>query len=116
MKPTHNSGKPAYQSAVHTIRQWLADNPRHPDIDARKAELLRLERTAGLRTVIAREGQPVVDEPRYSTTHALPVAHGIASAFGREIPQAVQVFEGYDSTRLRWMKPDGKGGLEPVSK
>ncbi len=111
----------------HQLRQWLADNkhlagrdPMGTDADPRYAanveKLARLERAAGLRPHIAREGQTRIDEPQYSTTRALPLAHSIASVFGRNIPEAVQVFKGYDSTRLRWMKPDGKGGLVPKYK
>ncbi len=102
-------------TTLHAIRQWLADNPRHDQAEIRQRELERLERAAGLLPHINHKGQSRVDDPIYSTTHAHPLAHGIAAAFGREIPQTVQVFEGYDSTRLRWMKPDGKGGLEPVN-
>jgi len=102
--------------ASHQLRQWLADHPHHPSAESRQRELDKLERAEGLQTCIKREGQKRIDDPQYSATHALPLAHGIAAAFGREIPQTVQVFEGYDSTRLRWMKPDGKGGLEPKYK
>lgn len=111
----------------HQLRQWLADHkhlagrdPMGTDADPRYAanveELARLERAAGLRPHIAREGQCRVDEPQYSTTRAIPLAHSIASAFGRGIPETVQVFEGYERTNLRWMKPDGKGGLVPKYK
>jgi hypothetical protein len=108
----------------HQLRQWLADHkhlagrdPMGTDADPRYAarveELARLERAAGIRPHIAREGQARVDEPQYSTTRALPLAHSIASVFGRNIPEAVQVFEGYEPTRLRWMKPGPDGKLIP---
>jgi hypothetical protein len=97
----------------HQLRQWLADNRHRPEAEARQAELDRLERAAGLMPNIKREGQARVDEPQYSTTRALPLAHSIASVFGRNIPEAVQVFEGYEQTRLRWMKPGPDGKLIP---
>lgn len=101
---------------THSLRQWLADNPRHPDADACQRELDRLERAEGLRTSILREGQERIDEPQYAEARAVPLAHSIASAFGREIPPAVRVFEGYAPVHFQWMKPDGKGGLVPAKK
>jgi len=98
---------------LHDLRQWLADNPRHPDADRRREQLAKLEKAEGIRSNIAREGQASVDEPIYETTQARPLAHSIASAFGREIPAAVQVFTGYETARLRWMKPGPDGKLIP---
>ena len=66
-----------------------------------------------LKTVITKDGQRYVDEPvlvRPKRPSALE--HSIASAFGRPTAPASIVL-GHERVFLRWMKPDGRGGLVP---
>lgn len=65
-----------------------------------------------LKTVIEREGQPYVDEPIRANPKAVSeIAASIAKAFDRSLPKSLTI--GHQRVRLRWMKPDGHGGLVP---
>ncbi len=76
---------------------------------------------ASLETAITRDGQEYVDQLVYLRNK--PVLRGIppktaaavvSAAFGRALPQVVVTIPNLiRRTRLRWMKPDGKGGLVP---
>lgn len=67
---------------------------------------------APLKTSITREGQGYVDDAvmlRPKPVSGVDVA--CAKAFKR--PLARPLLAGYERVPLRWMKPDGKGGLVP---
>ena len=71
-----------------------------------------------LRTAITHEGQPYVDEPVYvSPKPVSQLAFSVSAAFNDGQPSAdlnkKRLLVGYQMTRLKWMKPDGKGGLKP---
>lgn len=59
-------------------------------------------------TEIKGEGQPYVDEPVYE--YPKKIALAVAVAFERWIPS---LLVRHDRIYLRWMKPDGNGGLIP---
>lgn len=65
-----------------------------------------------MKTTIEEEGQPYVDEPMYAQPKVVSmIEKSVASASGRRL--ASPIFIGYERVYLRWMKPDGKGGLVP---
>jgi hypothetical protein len=57
---------------------------------------------------ITHVGQKYVDSPVY--TKPDPLKGSVARAFGRNVPA---INTGTERVQLRWMKPDGKGGLVP---
>lgn len=68
---------------------------------------------AAIQEGIVSEGQKYVDRP----VVALPVLRSVlelsvSAAFGNEKPLTPIVVR-HERIRLRWMKPDGKGGLVP---
>jgi hypothetical protein len=70
-----------------------------------------------IRTDIVFEGQAYVDEPRYQEVSSpKPLAVAIAKALHSRVPQKIEELSHYERTRLRWMEPDGSGGLIPRSK
>ncbi len=74
-----------------------------------------------LRTTISHEGQKYVDDPIYAMhkprpEEMSPVRMGLAQMFGSPTPQPIQELVGHERVRLRWMKPDGRGGLKPKNK
>ena len=72
-------------------------------------------------TGITKEGQEYYDRPIYIRNKPnmldvppTPAAAAVASIFGRELGKVtVRIPNKVRHTRLRWMKPDGKGGLVP---
>lgn len=65
-----------------------------------------------LQTTIDRDGQSYVDDPVYAFPKMpTPVESAVAAAFEREMPRPITV--GHERVRLRWMKPDGHGGVIP---
>lgn len=58
-----------------------------------------------IRTAITKPGQRYVDDPVYSGTRAKPLAHSIATLFGRRMPAEVRILEHYERTPLNWRKP-----------
>ena len=74
-----------------------------------------------LRTAIQYDGQRYVDEPIYEhllprTDLVTPIAVAVATAFNElapRVPTAIVFVKGHERVLLRWMKPDGKGGLVP---
>lgn len=67
-----------------------------------------------LKTAIEREGQPYVDDPVYVRPNPVSLIQAsVARAFGIRLPVPLQI--GYERVRLRWRKPDGKGGLRPMN-
>ena len=63
-----------------------------------------------LRTAIRKDGQPYFDEPIYVRPKRISlIEKSVAYAFKRPLPQPIKV--GHERIELRWMKPDGKGGL-----
>lgn len=71
-----------------------------------------------LRTKVTKDGQRFVDEPIQiqPKASAMPSQIGVAvaKAFGEERPKLPEpVTVGHERVELRWIKPDGKGGLVP---
>ena len=65
-----------------------------------------------LKPTVTRDGQRYMDEAVYAMPkRAKPIDVAVAQAFNRQPPQPIVV--DYNRVRLRWMKPDGKGGLVP---
>lgn len=66
-----------------------------------------------LKTTIAHEGQPYVDEPVYANPKQRSKSDlSVATAFGNDDhPRRIEI--GRERVLLRWMKPDGHGGLVP---
>lgn len=65
-----------------------------------------------LKTTITKEGQPYVDEPVFVSPKPeldTTIAQVVRAIFGR--PPLRRILLGYQRTRLRWVKPDGKGGV-----
>jgi hypothetical protein len=66
-----------------------------------------------LLTSIKNVGQPYVDEP--IKVNPLPISRlegAIAGAFGGSIDrQKAPIVVSYQRIRLRWVKPDGNGGM-----
>ncbi len=59
---------------------------------------------------IEKDGQPYWDKPIYLQVKPKELTASVAAAFGRRI-SIIEVLQRYEHTKLRWMKPDGKGGL-----
>ena len=55
------------------------------------------------------DGQPYVDEPVY--TKPKKMRNAIRSVF--KLPLWPDILVAYNHVKLRWMKPDGNGGLVP---
>ena len=65
-----------------------------------------------LKTTILSEGQEYLDEPVYVFPKPITqIEASMAAMYGLRLPQPKLI--GHDRVRLRWMKPDGKGGLIP---
>jgi hypothetical protein len=65
-----------------------------------------------LKTSIEKDGQPYVDEAVIAKPKSVSVIHeNVAYIFGSRLPRPITI--GYNRVKLRWMKPDGKGGLVP---
>lgn len=62
---------------------------------------------------IEHEGQPFVDEPiRVHARQRSILERSVGQIFGsNDEPPSITV--GHNRVKLRWMKPDGNGGLEP---
>jgi hypothetical protein len=74
-----------------------------------------------LKTEIA-EGQAYFDAPVYvEVSRAKPIALAINAMRSPDdtspvILPYIETLSHYERTRLRWMKPDGRGGLKPKGK
>ena len=67
---------------------------------------------APIKTNITHVGQPYVDEPCYcNPLPASQLDRHMAVIFKRKLPEPILV--AYQKVNLRWMKPDGNGGLIP---
>lgn len=82
-----------------------------------------------IRTSVQFVGQPYVDKPIYAAPNpdrVTPIAEALADIFGNArwlrnelgVPKRVrvdipQILLRHERTQLKWMKPDGKGGLVP---
>jgi len=65
-----------------------------------------------MKTEITHEGQSYFDEPKYVMPKSIaPLEKAIADMAERDLPAPILTH--YERVRLRWMKPDGKGGLVP---
>ena len=74
-------------------------------------------RVGPLRTSITSEGQRYFDEPvLVEVSKAVPLALTVNAAFSRVLPSprifpVIHAISHYNRVPLRWMKPDGRGGL-----
>lgn len=67
-----------------------------------------------IRAAIASERQPYLDEPVYvEVSKAKPLAREVAAIFGRKVLAQIEELSHYNRVQLRWMTPDGRGGLVP---
>ena len=69
--------------------------------------------------LVEKEGQPYVDELVYVQARRdllTPIAIGVAAALNSKIATPPAIKTGHTRIRLRWMEPDGKGGLCPKGK
>lgn len=67
----------------------------------------------GLKPQITRDLQRYVDEPIVvRPCRPSGVALAVAAAFGRSLARP-PITVGYERVLLRWVKPDGRGGLVP---
>lgn len=74
-----------------------------------------------LKTEIGRIGQRYVDDPIYEVVSkanplALSIGIGLQAQFNSQgVPMQPSIVQqtGHERVRLRWMKPNGKGGLVP---
>jgi hypothetical protein len=75
---------------------------------------MRVMKDRELVTEVLFVGQPYKDEPVYAeVSRAKPLALSIAHACGRRISPRIEELTHYNRVQLRWMKPDGRGGLVP---
>lgn len=66
------------------------------------------------RTVVRDEFQPFLDEFVHDGK-PVRMAANVAAAFGRP-PLPIDDLFHYERVKLRWMEPDGAGGLRPKNK
>jgi hypothetical protein len=69
-----------------------------------------------LKTSIDHDGQPFYDEPVYrEVSRANPLALALSRALPgcRKVQEVIQELSHHERVWLRWMRPDGKGGLVP---
>ena len=71
-----------------------------------------------LRVGIKHAGQRYVDEPKYLTVEPKNkiMQNAVARAFGSKPLKDIRILTHYERVQLRWMKPDGHGGLVPKLK
>lgn len=62
---------------------------------------------------IERQGQPYVDEPVIVRPKANIMQRAVTLALGARPQEPKPLTIGYNRVKLRWMQPDGKGGLMP---
>ena len=63
-----------------------------------------------------RDGQKFVDDPVYVYPRydlCTPLTESVAAIFGTQGTLSRPLLTHYERTRLRWMRPDGNGGLIP---
>ena len=60
-----------------------------------------------------KDGQPYVDEPVYNTLNPKKLRKAIQQAMRVHISQPIKILIAYNHVKLRWMEPDGNGGLVP---
>lgn len=64
-------------------------------------------------TAITREGQKFFDEPVFiEHTVRTAIADAVTRISRRRLPR-IETLDHYERVPLRWMKPDGKGGIVP---
>lgn len=66
-----------------------------------------------VKTTIQESGQAYVDEPIMAYLEPRGVSRSVSIAIGTRPAPRIPIVTGYDRVKLRWMKPDGKGGLVP---
>lgn len=76
-------------------------------------DFLPYEIAKGARTRIAHVGQKFYDAPIEKAVMPTAAAQAVAEAISAEAPKPMLVTVGFKRVWLRWMRPDGKGGLNP---
>lgn len=66
-----------------------------------------------IKTVIEHDGQPYVDDPIYAHPKPVSAMEGSIGAAFNNLRKQKAIVTGYERVKLRWLKPDGKGGLIP---
>lgn len=67
---------------------------------------------APVKTSVTSNRQRYVDDPIYARPKPRSVIEiSLAQAFDRKLPTPIVI--AHERVRLRWMTPDGKGGLKP---
>jgi len=73
--------------------------------------------TKKLRTNISHNSQKFVDQPVYAVPKkelTSIIARSISKAINHDVDRTQKpVIVGHERVELRWMEPDGKGGLKP---
>lgn len=68
--------------------------------------------TDPIRSRITQPGQRFIDEPVHvNPTRSSLISAAVSVAFGGKPPESIQV--GHERVELRWMVPDGNGGMRP---
>ena len=63
---------------------------------------------------ITKEGQEYVDDPVYTFPKPKSaISRAVSHALDPNAPPPKPILLGHERVTLRWMKPDGKGGLVP---
>lgn len=64
--------------------------------------------------IITKVGQRFADYPIYVRPKKIgAITQSVQSIFNPQSPLPRPIMVGYERVELRWMKPDGKGGLIP---
>jgi hypothetical protein len=66
-----------------------------------------------IKDFIKADGQPYIDEPIMGYLEPTGVSRSVSMALGARPAPRIRIVTGYDRVKLRWLKPDGKGGLVP---
>lgn len=64
-------------------------------------------------TEVTRVGQPYFDDPIFDRIPPKAMVNAIITAFGGAPLRVVKIVIAYQHTKLRWMRPNGKGRLVP---
>jgi len=87
----------------------MMDDPLLTD----RHDFLPYEIAKGARTRIAHVGQKFYDAPIEKILQPKDAAKAVSEAIGTDAPRPIQAVVGHERVWLRWVKPDGKGGLKP---
>lgn len=69
------------------------------------------------KTTVTRVGQRYVDRDVYrEVSRAAPLAQVVAAMLQNPVPKDIHTLDHIERTPLRWMRPDGRGGLKTHGK